>query len=172
MILQIIINLLAGSALIIAPAYYQAHLFKKNISINHYIWAGGLVGAFTLLQFYWLNASKSDFNLFANWILFFICGRLLFFDYLLNKLRGKPANYLGNNIIDKVLKYLANYINIQFLRVGLFMLSGFFLIGANTDFWSSQLNNLEFATGAIVFISILFYGLSFMYRFFNDPGKL
>jgi hypothetical protein len=172
LILQILINLAIGTFLIIAPAYYQAHLFKNNISINHFIWASGLVGSFLLLQIVWYFLKMADFNLLINWVIFFIFGRFLFFDYYLNKLRGKPTGYLGNNKIDLFLKWLSNYANIAFIRVGAFMVAGFFIIGANTDFWSSQVNNLEFATGAIIFISILFYGLSFMYRFFNDPFKL
>ena len=172
MILQILINLAIVSFLIIWPAHYQANLFKKNIPINHFIWASGLVGSFLLLQFVWYWLKMADLNLIINWLLFFICGRFLFFDYYLNKLRGKPTGYLGNNKIDLFLKWLSNYANIAFIRVGAFMVAGFFLIGANTDFWTTKVQNLEFATGDISFLIILFYGLSFMYRFFNDHGKL
>lgn len=100
-----------------------------------------------------------DIWLTVSFVLFYWSTRWLFHNLTLNKLRGRPLDYLGSNTLDNFLKWVNKFVPFFFVQIAALMASTLFMLSeVENHFGNGD------AIGAVVFLLIALGGVFFLVR--------
>ena len=83
--------------------------------------------------------------------------RWIFHNLALNKLRGRDWDYLGNNTLDRLLKWINRFVPFMFVQIGVLMASVLFVLSECENYFGNG-----DAIGAVVFVIIGLTGFIFL----------
>lgn len=155
MTINLVINLLIILCMLFIDAWLDSTKIKDGKTIQH-----GRESFIVLL----IGCLLMGFNAFFSWTLFlawlaqFVSMRFLLFNHILNKMMGWDKDFLGTTSkIDLFMKKLKGWGFDKIARVGLVMLTSFFVIGELTSvFLDAKQENL---LAWLIFISIAIVGI-------------
>lgn len=168
MTINLLINLLIILCILYTDARLDAQKIKDKQTIKHgweafiVILIGSLLMGFNAIYSGWL---------WLAWMAQFLSMRFLMFDRILNRLMGWDKDFLGStSTIDLFMKKLKGWGFDKIARVGLVMLTSFFVIGELTAVFldAKQENMLAW----LIFISIGIVGIGVTIKNFLIKDKI
>lgn len=155
MTINLVINLLIILCILYADARLDSQKIKDGKTIQHGWEAFIVILICCLLMGF--NALFS-WTLFVAWLAQFLSMRFLMFDRILNNMMGWDKEFLGSTSkIDVFMKKMKGWGFDKIARVGLVMITSFFVIGELTAvFLDAKQENL---LAWLIFISIAIVGI-------------